>query len=503
MTGVISLDNAYILAVDQSTSGTKAVIVDKAGKIIARSIKNHEQYYPKPGWVEHDPIEIYENVKLVLKAVIEESHISLEDIKVLAVTNQRETVLVWDKSTGQPIYNAIVWQCRRTAELCDKIKSKGFEGIIKEKTGLMLDPYFSATKVKWILDNVEGAREKAENGELLLGNIDTWLIWKLTGGKVHATDYTNASRTLLFNIKTLRWDKELLDIFDIPEKMLPIVKSSNDIFGNTKAGEIFENSLPISGVIGDSQGALFGQQCFEDGMAKATYGTGSSILMKIGESFIESRNGLVTTIAWGIDGKIEYALEGIIHCSGDALKWVKENLGLFNEFYEVEAMTNSIKDNEEVYLVPAFSGLGIPYWDAYARAAIVGMSRGSNKNHIVRAAVESMAYQVRDAIEVIQAESGVKLKELRVDGGATDNKFLMQFQADILNTKVAKSNVAELSIMGSVYLAGLAIGLWKSKNEIKTLRKNSEVLVAVMDEVAREKYYRGWKAAVKRVLDKA
>jgi glycerol kinase len=496
------LGDSYILAVDQSTSGTKAVVVDKNGEIVARSSKEHKQYYPKPGWVEHDPLEIYENVKTVLKSVIDCKDISSDDIEVLAITNQRETVLVWDKETGEPIYNAIVWQCRRTAEFCDELKNKGYEAVIKEKTGLMVDPYFSATKVKWILENVPGAKEKAERGQLLLGNIDTWLIWKLTGGKVHATDYTNASRTLLFNIKELKWDKELLDIFNIPEGMLPEIKSSNDIFGSTKAGEILNKSIPISGVIGDSQGALFGQQCFEDGLAKATYGTGSSILMKVGDKFIESKNGLVTAIAWAIDGKVEYALEGIIHCSGDALKWVKDNLGLFEDFSEMEAMADSVNDNEEVYLVPAFSGLGIPHWDAYARAAIVGMSRGSNKNHIVRAAVESMAYQVRDAIEVIQTESGIKLKELRVDGGATGNKFLMQFQADILKANVVKAEVAELSTMGSVYLAGLGVGIWKSKDEIKDLRKNSEVYLPAMKEEESEKYYAGWKRAVKRVLNK-
>lgn len=497
---MIILGRGYILAVDQSTSGTKAVVVDRNGEIIARSSKEHKQYYPKPGWVEHDPLEIYDNVKTVLKSAVDNERITPENIEVLALTNQRETVLVWDKYTGEPIYNAIVWQCRRTAELCDEIKSKGFEAVIKEKTGLMVDPYFSATKVKWILDNVEGAGEKANKGELLLGNIDTWLIWKLTGGKVHATDYTNASRTLLFNIKTLEWDKELLSIFDIPESMLPEVKSSNDIFGSTKGGEVFERAIPISGVIGDSQGALFGQQCFEDGLAKATYGTGSSILMKVGDKYIESKNGLVTAIAWGIGGKVEYALEGIIHCSGDALKWAKDNLGLFKDFSEVEPMINSVPDNEEVYVVPAFSGLGIPHWDAYARAAIVGMSRGSNKNHVVRAAVESMAYQVKDAIEVIQAESGIPLKELRVDGGATGNKFLMQFQTDILRANVAKSNIAELSVMGCVYLAGLGVGIWKSKEEIKVLRKNTEVYVPLMEEELSEKYYSGWKTAVKRVL---
>jgi glycerol kinase len=494
------LGKGYILAVDQSTSGTKAMIVNREGEILGKCSKEHKQYYPQPGWVEHDAVEIYENVKEVLRSVLKNNGLKQADMDVLAITNQRETVLVWDKNTGLPVYNAIVWQCRRTAEICDELKLKGFEAAIKAKTGLMVDPYFSATKVKWILDNVPGARKKAEKGELLLGNMDTWLIWKLTGGKVHATDYTNASRTQLLNIKTLRWDAELLKIFDIPQSMLPEIKCSDDIFGSTEAGEVFEESLPISGVIGDSQGALFGQQCFELGMAKATYGTGSSVLMNVGERFIESQNGLVTAVAWGVKGKVEYALEGIIHCTGDTLKWVKDNLGLFEDFSQVEPMINSIKGNEGVYVVPAFTGLGIPYWDAYARAAIVGMTRGTNKNHIVRAAVESIAYQITDAVEVIKAESGIELKELRADGGPTDNKFLMQFQADMLNSNVAKAAVAELSSMGSVYLAGLGVGIWKSKEEIMKLRKASEVYSPRMEEALREKYYSGWKNAAQRVL---
>lgn len=494
------MDKRYILAVDQSTSGTKSMVVDSRGEILARSSKEHVQHYPKLGWVEHDPLEIYENVKTVLKDVVNKCNLKPSDIYVIAITNQRETVVVWDRNTGVPVYNAIVWQCRRTAEICDELRNKGLEDIIKEKTGLMLDPYFSATKVKWILDNVQGAREKADRGELLLGNIDSWLIWKLTGGKSHATDYTNASRTLMFNIKTLAWDDDLLKIFDIPETMLPEVKCSDDIFGETKSGELFDISLPISGVIGDSQGALFGQQCFEVGMAKATYGTGSSILMNIGKQYIEPKSGLVTAIAWGVDGEVEYALEGIIHCTGDTIKWVKENLGLFQEFSELEEMINSVSDNENVYVVPAFSGLGIPYWDAYARAAIVGMSRGSNKKHIVRAAVESIAYQIRGAVEVIQSESLISLKELRVDGGPTSNKFLMQFQADMLKVNVVKASIAELSSMGSVYLAGLAAGIWNSKEEIRKLRKASDIYEAVMEDSLREKYYDGWQKAVKRVL---
>lgn len=494
------LGKGYILAVDQSTSGTKAMVVNNKGEILARSSKEHKQYYTQPGWVEHDPLEIYENVKTVLRDVIRKTGLSPDCMDVLAITNQRETAVAWDKSTGLPIYNAIVWQCRRTSELCDELKSKGLENIIKDKTGLMLDPYFSATKVKWILDNVKGAREKADRGELLFGNIDGWLIWKLTGGKVHATDYTNASRTLMFNIKTLQWDRELLHIFNIPESMLPKIKFSDELFGKTEIGELFDTSLPISGVIGDSQGALFGQQCFEVGMAKATYGTGSSVLMNTGKNYIEPKSGLVTAVAWGIDEKVEYALEGIIHCTGDTIKWVKENLGLFQDFSQLEQMINSVDDNENVYVVPAFTGLGIPYWDSYARASISGLSRGSNKNHVVRAAVESIAYQIKDAVEVIQAESSIQLKELRADGGPTGNKFLMQFQADMLKVNVARSSIAELSSMGSVYIAGLGVGVWESKEEIKALRKASEVYVPMMEEKLRKKYYSGWKTAVKRIL---
>lgn len=494
------MEKGFILAVDQSTSGTKAMVVNKKGEILSKSSKEHKQYYPKAGWVEHNPMEIYENVKTVLKEAAESSGILPQDMDVLAITNQRETVLVWDKNTGLPIYNAIVWQCRRTADICDAIKGRGLEKLIKDKTGLMVDPYFSGTKVKWILDNVQGAREKANKGELLLGNIDTWIIWKLTGGKVHATDYTNASRTLLFNIKALEWDKELLEIFDVPINMLPIIKSSNEVFGETKAGELFEEELPISGVIGDSQGALFGQHCFEPGDAKATYGTGSSVLMNVGDKYIESKNGLVTAIAWVIDGKAEYALEGVIHCGADTVKFVKENLGVFQNYSEIEPMINSIFDNDGVYIVPAFNGLGIPYWDAHARAAIVGMARNCNKNHLVRAAVESIAYQIRDALEVIQAESSIKLKKLKVDGGATSNKFLMQFQADMINAEVEKPDISELSSMGSVYLAGLGVGVFKTKEEIKKLSKASESFTPSMNVEIREKYYKGWRNAVKRVL---
>jgi glycerol kinase len=492
----------YILALDQSTSGSKAMVVNGEGYIVSKSALEHKQYYPNPGWVEHDPMEIYENSKTVLKEAMDYANLKPNDIDVLAITNQRETVLVWDKTTGMPVYNAIVWQCRRTSNLCEELRNKGFEESIQQKTGLLLDPYFSATKVKWILDHVEGARKKAMSGQLLLGTIDTWLIWKLSGGKIHATDYTNASRTMLFDIRKLTWDAELLDLFEIPSSMLPDIKSSNDIVGFTEINELFDIALPIAGVIGDSQGALFGQNCFEAGMVKATYGTGSSIMMNIGAEFKEAKNGLVTSVAWGIDGKVEYVLEGIVHCTGDALKWVKDSLGLFQSFEEARKMVNLLSSNEGVYMVPAFVGLGVPYWDSDAKAAIVGMSRGSGKEHIVRAAIESTAYQIRDAIEMMWIESGICPKELRVDGGPTKDVFLMQFQADMLNLRVVNTEVSELSSMGSVYLAGLAVGIWRSREEIKQLRKQSITYIPAMDSNVREIYYQGWKTAVGKVLTK-
>jgi len=494
------MGKGYILALDQSTSASKAMVVDKKGDIIAKTSLEHRQYYPNPGWVEHDPVEIYENVRKILKDVLETAGLKPGDVDALAITNQRETIVVWDKTTGLPVYNAIVWQCRRTSDLCSELKSMGLEETVREKTGLLLDPYFSATKIKWILGNVQGARYKAQSGQLLLGTIDSWLIWKLTGGKVHATDYTNASRTLLFNIRTLQWDKDLLKLFEIPQCMLPEIRPSNDCFGYTGVNELFDVELPISGVIGDSQGALFGQNCFEPGMVKATYGTGSSIMMNIGEQFKEAGGGLVISVAWGIDSHVEYALEGIVHCTGDALKWVKDNLGLFQTFDEARAMAGSLDGNGGVYMVPAFVGLGIPYWDSEARAAILGMSRGSRKEHIVRAAIESTAYQIKDAIDMMESESGIRPKELRVDGGPTKDGFLMQFQADMLNLKVVSTEISELSSMGSVYLAGLGIGLWKDKEEIKRLRKESRVYSPSMGEDLRNLYYGGWKTAVNRVL---
>ncbi|WP_307847671.1 glycerol kinase GlpK [Metabacillus bambusae] len=491
----------YILAIDQSTSGTKALLVDSNGTITHKKSASHKQYYPQPGWVEHDPIEIYENVKFLINGIVESAAISTIELKVLAITNQRETIVVWDKETGLPVHNAIVWQCRRTSDMCKQLKEYGYESKIKSKTGLTLDPYFSASKVKWIMDNIDGVKERAGDGKLLLGTIDSWLIWKLTGGKVHATDYTNASRTLLFNIHSLEWDHELLELFTIPKSMLPEVKDSNDIFGETEDKEILLSKLPISGVIGDSQGALFGQKCFEKGMAKATYGTGTSVLMHTGE-MVRAENGLVTSIAWGINGEVSYALEGIIHSTGDTIKWLIEELELITDLSEVETFVRSLSDNQGVYFIPAFVGLGAPYWNSYARAAIMGMSRNTGKAHIVRAAVESIAYQVKDAIELMETESSINIKELKVDGGATANSFLMQFQADMLGANVIASNVSELSSMGSVYLAGLGIGIWNSLDEIRKLNLENELFEPMIAIDLRNEWYQGWKRTVNSVLVK-
>ncbi|WP_462410498.1 glycerol kinase GlpK [Neobacillus sp. Marseille-QA0830] len=491
-----------ILAIDQSTSGTKVLLVNAKGQITHKCSKSHTQHYPQTGWVEHDPVEIYENVKQLLKETVQTSGISQEELAVLAITNQRETVVVWDKETGIPVYNAIVWQDRRTSDFCQQLKEQGYEEKIQSKTGLKADPYFSASKINWILNHVGGGRDKAREGKLLLGTIDSWLIWKLTSGKVHATDYSNASRTLLFNIETLQWDDELLEMFDIPRTMLPVVKSSNDLYGVTEDPDLPFTALAISGVIGDSQGALFGQKCFEPGMAKATYGTGTSVMMHTGD-LVNGTNGLVTSIAWGLDGKVEYALEGIINSTGDVINWLKDQLGLIERVEETEDMAYSLQDNQGVYLVPAFVGLGAPYWNPYTRAAILGMSRNTGKAHIVRAALESIAYQVKDVIELMQTESNILIKSLNVDGGATRNRFLMQYQADMLDIEVTASQVAELSSMGAVYLAGLGAGIWKSTDEIVQLPSEHRLFYPLMASEVRDQFYQGWKDSVFGVLGKS
>lgn len=489
----------YILAIDQSTSGSKALVVNDKGEIILKESMSHKQYYPQPGWVEHDPLEIYENVRQLMNEVAQTKTIHLSQFKVLTITNQRETVVVWDRKTGEPVYRAIVWQCRRTTEICESIKEKGYEDLIKKKTGLTIDPYFSASKVKWIFENVKGVKERAQKGELLLGNIDSWLIWKLTNGNVHATDFTNASRTLLYNIHALDWDDELLSLFSIPRNMLPEVKYSDDIYGNVEIDDFSTIKLPISGIIGDSQGALFGQQCVEKGMAKGTFGTGTSIMVYTGHP-VEGKSGLVTSVAWGLKGKVNYSLEGIIHSTGDIIKWIKEDLELIEDFEEAELLAKLLPNNQGVYLVPAFVGLGAPYWSPGTRAAIIGMGRDTGKAHIIRAALESISYQIKDIVDLLQSESGILLQQIKVDGGATKNKFLMKYIADILDIRVVAPEISELSSLGSAYLGGLGIGIWQSTEEISQLIQPHKIYQPSMAAHLRIKYYNEWKDSVNSVL---
>ena len=494
------MENRYILAIDQGTSATKAILFNQKGLIVHRCNRVHQQYYPNPGWVEHDPEEIYENTLKAIHDLLYGSKIPGQQIMALAITNQRETALVWDKQTGKPVYNAIVWQCNRGSSLCNRLSEQGYEKIVKEKTGLVLSPYFSAAKIKWILDNVEGSRQKAKEGKLLFGTIDSWLVWKLTQGKKHVTDYSNASRTQLFNIKNLKWDEELLQIFTIPKTMTPKVKYSDEIFGYTTINGILEKEIPIAGIMGDSHAALFGQNCFEKGMAKATYGTGSSVMMNIGKNILQSKSGLVTSIAWGMDNHIEYVFEGNINCTGATIKWLVEDLELIPNSKISGKIAASIDSNGGVYFVPAFVGLSAPYWDSESKASITGISRGTKKAHIVRAAEESIAYQIRDILDLMVAESVIKLKELRVDGGATRDNFLMQFQANILNIAVVRNEIEELSAIGSVFMSGLTIGFWNSKEEIKALRAPDVIFNGKMDNRKRDKLYKDWKEAVRRTL---
>lgn len=491
---------SYILVVDQSTSGTKALVVDHAGRIVGKSAAEHTQYYPKPGWVEHDPLEIYENVKRTARQALAAAGVQPQQLAALTLTNQRETAVLWDRTTGLPVHRAIVWQCQRTADRCAAYKADGHEAAVQAKTGLMLDPYFSAAKWGWMLEEADGVQEKLQQGVLLAGTVDSYLLWRLTGGAVHATDYTNASRTSLFNIHTLQWDGEMCALFGVPQELLPDVRYSDELFGYTADDELFAAQVPISGIIGDSQAALFGHLCLQPGMAKATYGTGTSVLMNVGEQPVASGNGLVNAIAWGRNGRVTYALEAVIRTSGDSIKWVRDNLGLFETFDELNELLRQAPDNEGVYLVPAFVGMGAPYWDPYARAAIIGMSRGTGKAHIVRAALESIAYQVCDAASLMLQESGIALRELRTDGGASDNPLLMQFQADLLRQTVVKSEVAELSAMGSVYMGGLGVGFWSGSEELGTLSSAYVRYEPQMETAARDELYAGWKQAVGRVV---
>ncbi|ABR36618.1 MULTISPECIES: glycerol kinase GlpK [Clostridium] len=489
----------YILALDQGTTSSRAIIFDKEQNILGVSQKEFTQIYPNQGWVEHNPLEIWASQYGVLQEVIAKTNITQEEVAAIGITNQRETTIVWDKNTGEPVYNAIVWQCRRTAGIIEELKlDKEFSEYVKENTGLLLDAYFSATKIKWILDNVEGARERAEKGELLFGTVDTWLVWKLTNGKVHVTDYTNASRTMLYNIKELRWDERILEKLNIPKSMLPEVKNSSEVYGYTNLGGTGGVRVPIAGMAGDQQCALFGQTCFEEGSVKNTYGTGCFLLMNTGEKMIHSKNGLVSTIAVGIDGKVQYALEGSVFVGGAVIQWIRDELKLVTDAADTEYFAQKVEDNGGVYVVPAFTGLGAPYWDMYARGAIFGLTRGANRNHIIRAALESIAYQSKDLIDAMQEDAGCKLTRLKVDGGASRNNLLMQFQADITGAEVVRPIITETTALGAAYLAGLAVGFWKSKEEIAEKWAVSQSYSPNLAEEKKEKLYKGWKKAVKR-----
>lgn len=494
------MEKKYIMALDRGTTSSRCIIFDKDGNIIKVAQKEFEQIYPKPGWVEHDAMEIWGSQSGVMREAVDTAGINPEEIAAIGITNQRETTVVWDKKTGKPIYNAIVWQCRRTSEICDELKEKGLTECIREKTGLIIDAYFSATKVKWILDNVEGARERAEKGELLFGTIDTWLIWKLTGGKVHVTDYSNASRTMMYNINTLEWDKDILKELDIPEIMLPEVKESSCVYGYTDSGLFADIKIPIAGCAGDQQSALFGQNCFEEGTAKNTYGTGCFLLMNTGEKPVKSENGLLTTISWGVDGKVEYALEGSIFMGGASIQWLRDELRMIKSAADSEKYAMRVENTNGVYVVPAFTGLGAPYWDMYARGTIVGLTRGAKKEHLIRATLESIAYQTKDVLEAMQNDSGIELKSLKVDGGASNNNFLMQFQSDILNVKIDRPKIVETTALGAAYLAGLAVGFFKSKEDIKKRWVCDREFEPKMSEEVREKSYKDWKRAVERSL---
>ena len=491
----------YILSFDAGTTSSRAIIFNKKGQIINVAQKEFQQIYPKAGWVEHDPMEIWASQSGVAREVLEMSAIRPDQIVGIGITNQRETTLVWDKNTGKPVYNAIVWQCRRTASYCERLKEKGWIDKIRDKTGLVVDAYFSATKIAWILDNVEGAREKAERGDLLFGTVDTWLVWNLTRGKVHVTDYSNASRTMLFNIKDLKWDDEILEVLNIPKSMMPEVKDSSCIYGYTDEHTYGGARIPIAGIAGDQQAALFGQNCFKPGMVKNTYGTGCFVLMNTGQEMIRSKNGLLTTIAWGIDGRVSYALEGSVFIAGAAIQWLRDELRLVYDSPQSEYYANKIEDTDGVVVVPAFTGLGAPYWDMYARGGIFGLTRGTKREHLVRATLESLAYQSKDVIEAMQEDAKIPLAYLRVDGGASANNFLMQFQADMLNTEVHRPRTLETTSLGAAYLAGLAVGYWKDLDEISEDFSIDRTFKPQMSQEKRDKNYKYWKKAIERAMD--
>ena len=487
----------YILALDQGTTSSRAILFDQEQNIVEVAQKEFTQYYPKQGWVEHDPMEIYSSQYAVMMEVITKSGIDIKEIAAIGIANQRETTILWDKNTGRPIYNAIVWQCRRTAEITDSLKEQGLTDYIKEATGLVPDAYFSGTKIKWILDHVEGARERAERGEVLFGTVDSWLIWKLTNGAKHITDYTNASRTMIYNIKTLDWDDKMLRALDVPRAMLPEVRNSSEVYGYAV---VQGTQIPIAGIAGDQQAALFGQTCFARGEAKNTYGTGCFLLMNTGETPVDSKNGLLTTVAIGLDSKVQYALEGSVFVGGAVIQWLRDEMRFIAESRDAEYYAQKVDDTDGVYLVPAFTGLGAPYWDMYARGCIVGITRGTRREHIIRAAQESIAYQSLELVEAMEKDSGIALEALNVDGGASRDQFLMQFQADILNKPVQRPKIRETTALGVAYLAGLATGVWANTNEIKKLWSRDNTFMPSMDPSKREMLLKGWRKAVSRSL---
>jgi len=494
------LDKQYILAIDQGTTSSRAMLFDRAGRVAGTAQREFRQIFPQSGWVEHDPQEILASVRTTVTEVLASAQIDAGALAGIGITNQRETTVVWDRHTGQPVYNAIVWQSRQSLAICERLEADGYASLVREKTGLLIDAYFSGSKIRWILDHVDGARARAERGDLLFGTIDSWLIWNLTGGKLHVTDVSNAARTLLFDIHARCWDDELLRMLGIPRCMLPQVRSSSEVYGHTVAAHGFPADVPISGVAGDQQAALFGQACFEPGMAKNTYGTGCFMLMHTGTAAVPSRHGLLTTIAWELDGKVEYALEGSIFVAGAVVQWLRDALRMLEQASDSQACAESVPSSEGVYLVPAFVGLGAPYWRSDVRGAMFGLSRGTRKEHVVRAALESMAYQSRDVLAAMEADAGIPLKELRADGGAIANDFMAQFQSDMLGVPVLRPRVAETTALGAAYLAGLAVGFWESRAQIAEHWQVDRCFQPAMDEVTRERLYRGWQDAVNATM---
>lgn len=490
-------DEQYIMAIDEGTTSTRAILFNRDGQIVGQAQREFTQHFPKPGWVEHDANEIWSAVQSVISDAVINAQVQPYKVRGIGITNQRETTIIWDKNTGEPVYNAVVWQSKQTSEIADDLKAKGYADLIHKKTGLVIDSYFSATKIMWILDNVPGVRERAEKGELLFGTIDTWVLWKLTGGRVHATDYTNASRTMLYNIHDLKWDEEILKLLNIPASLLPEVHPSSYTYGYTAGFTFFGIQVPIAGIAGDQQSALFGQTAFETGSVKNTYGTGAFIVMNTGTKPTLSDKGLLTTIAYGINGEVTYALEGSIFVAGSAVQWLRDGMRLFEHASESEQMAVDAKTTNDVYVVPAFTGLGAPYWDQEVRGAVFGLTRGTTREQFVRATLEAIAYQTRDVVDTMSADTGIDIKTLSVDGGAANNDFLMQFQADILNTHIQRAAIAETTALGAAYLAGLATGFWKDMAEIKQMHQASEEFDPKMDDETRANCYKGWQAAVK------